>query len=88
MEQRRTSISDEKGKSLQGRLEFFERNVQTLHSGLRKVFKTHEGEAPSGLGLRFQKGGSAIEPGPAEVMTVSKVLVTTFPHGRWRPADA
>lgn len=37
---------DEKGRALQGRLDFFEHNVKVLQTGLKAVLKSHEGGSP------------------------------------------
>lgn len=42
---------DEKGRALQGRLDFFEHNVKILQTGVKQVLKSHEGMWQSVLAL-------------------------------------
>lgn len=34
---------DEKGRALQGRLDFSERNIKTLENGVKNLLKSHQG---------------------------------------------
>jgi len=40
---------DEKGRALQGRLDFCERNVKGLQNGVKGLIKNHQGESIDGV---------------------------------------